>query len=80
MLAWNGRCDEPLLCRILEAETLDDFQIDDDRLGFDDQHVALDQIAHARERFCHSYGSCSFLEPLEDLQGLELLSAEQAGS
>jgi hypothetical protein len=80
VLAWNGRCEEDVLVRLLEAETLEGFQIDDDRLGFDDQHVALDQIAHARERFCHSYGSCSFLEPLEDLLGLELLSADPAAS
>ena len=80
VLAWNGRCEEDVLVRLLEAETLEGFQIDDDRLGFDDQHVALDQIAHARERFCHSYGSCSFLEPLEDLLGLELLSADPSAS
>ena len=80
VLAWNGRCEEDVLVGILEAETLDGFQIEDDRIGFDGQHVALDQIAHARERFCHSYGSCSFLEPLEDLLGLKLLTADPAGS
>ena len=79
-LAWNGRCEEDSLVRILEAESLEDFQIENDRIGFGDQHVTLDQIEHARERFCHSYGSCSFLEPLEDLLGLKLLTAAKAGS
>ena len=79
-LAWNGRCEEDALVRILEAESLEDFQIENDRIGFGGQHVTLDQIEHARERFCHSYGSCSFLEPQEDLHGLKLLTPAQAGS
>jgi hypothetical protein len=39
--------------------------------------LKFDEIAEARERFAHSFGSCSFEEPLADLRALGLLPAAE---
>lgn len=40
--------------------------------GFD-ADIPIEEIENARERFCISFGSCSFEEPIEDLRSLNLL-------
>jgi hypothetical protein len=35
--------------------------------------LSLGQLREARERFCTSFGSCSFDEPMNDLRSLHLL-------
>lgn len=64
--AWHGeRQIDPIV-----AET------DPAAFRFDDQahwrglSLSSDEIAEARRSFAHSFGSCSFEEPIEDLQAL----------
>ncbi len=58
---------------VLETTDPAAFAFEDDRLGW--QKVLADREAaeRIREGFAMSYGSCSFTEPVEDLQGLGLL-------
>jgi hypothetical protein len=42
--------------------------------------LKFDEIAAARERFAHSFGSCSFEEPLADLRALGLLPENEPES
>jgi len=68
-LAWHGERDiEPII-----AET------DASKFRFDDaahwrnKSLSVAQIQDARKNFIHSVGSCSFDEPVHDLQALGLL-------
>ena len=71
---WHDEVTPELLERILEARTLDGFVFEPERLGFDGHLLSCEHVEEARERFCHGYGSCSFIEPLEDLVELNLLT------
>ncbi|MBL1218950.1 MAG: hypothetical protein D8M59_15835 [Planctomycetes bacterium] len=65
--------DESDLVRIIRLTDATAFAFDGDRVTVSDTWTAdADQIASARE-WAVSYGSCSFDEPIEDLQGLRLL-------
>jgi len=50
-----------------------DLQFDDDEICWQDHRINIHIIKLLRERNAISFGSCSFLEPIEDLQGLEIL-------
>ena len=71
---WDDEVTPDLLTRILEARTLDDFTFEPERLGFDGHLLSCEHVEQARELFCHGYGSCSFVEPLDDLIELGLLT------
>lgn len=64
---------ESTVTRMLEEETMDGFVFDDTGMSWHEHHVSPDQIARSRREFAISLGSCSFLEPIEDLRGLELV-------
>jgi hypothetical protein len=49
------------------------FVFDDGGLTWRGKRLVLDDLREARASFARSYGSCSFTEPVEDLQGLRLL-------
>ena len=49
------------------------FSFADDRVAWKDYAVNVAQLAQSRESFATGYGSCSFKEPTDDLQGLGLL-------
>lgn len=44
-----------------------------DELGWRDHVLTLDQVRAARRDFVHAFGSCSFEEPIADLEQLGLL-------
>jgi hypothetical protein len=67
--AWHGERDlEPILAETDPAA----FRFDD-RAHWRDRSLSAEQIRAARERFAHSFGSCSFTEPVRDLEALGLL-------
>ena len=67
--AWHGdRNLEPVLSETDAAA----FRFDE-RAHWRDRSLDADQVREARERFAHSFGSCSFEEPIRDLEALELL-------
>ena len=64
---------ESTLREILEDESAESFSFDDHGLRWRDHRASSDQIARTRREFAISFGSCSFTEPIEDLQKLGLL-------
>lgn len=67
------RISEPVFREILEDESAESFSFDDGGFTWRDHSVTSAQIALARREFANSFGSCSFVEPLEDLKTLKLL-------
>jgi len=72
-LAWHERIDAKELVMVLDDEERSHFVLDDDGAGWCDHRLATRDIERARERFVHSFGSCSFDEPLEELRSLGAL-------
>jgi hypothetical protein len=68
-LAWR---DQRGLNPILAETDPEAFQFDD-RARWRDSSLSVEEIEEARRSFAHSFGSCSFEEPVEDLRGLGLL-------
>jgi hypothetical protein len=67
--AWHGDRDiEPILSETDPAA----FRFDD-RAHWRDQSLDAGQVREARQQFAHSFGSCSFDEPVRDLEALGLL-------
>lgn len=58
---------------ILTEQSKDAFRFDESGVDVGDRRVTFDQIAASRKNFLRSFGSCSFVEPIEDLQALGLL-------
>ena len=59
--------------RILSEEDASAFTFADDFLNFREFGIETAQLAHFRETFALSFGSCSFDEPIADLAKLKLL-------
>jgi hypothetical protein len=67
--AWHGKSNiEPIL-----VETDPDAFRFDEQARWRDWFLDVGQIRQARQQFAHSFGSCSFEEPIHDLQALGLL-------
>ena len=49
------------------------FSFDDDEIRWGDHSISTNLVAIARQKNSISFGSCSFLEPVEDLQEIGLL-------
>ncbi|MFO0873288.1 MAG: hypothetical protein U0575_04880 [Phycisphaerales bacterium] len=78
-LAWAARLDARDIASVLRSETATPFVFDEDGIEAFGTRVAAERIAECRERFAHSFGSCSFLEPLADLRALNLVGAAHSG-
>jgi hypothetical protein len=77
-MLWNDdRMDEREIEMILVEERAAAFEFGPTGLGWRNRFLRFDDIAEARERFAHSFGSCSFEEPLQDLRALGLLPASE---
>jgi hypothetical protein len=64
---------EAQLCRLLEDGEAGHFHFTAHGLSWQNAELSWAEVAPMRRRFALSYGSCSFVEPLEDLQRLNLL-------
>jgi len=62
-----------LAVQLLEESLPSAFQFAVDGIRWREHRLALDEVAAARRGFSISFGSCSFTEPLDDLQSLRLL-------
>ena len=71
-LARSG-ADEATLQQLLEESDIGAFSINGDRLCWRDCSLDVTQVSAARHDFALSFGSCSFREPVDDLQHLGLL-------
>ncbi len=67
--AWN-RASEHALVDILNETDPQAFWFSDEMLSWRDQLLSTAQVEAARRDFAHSFGSCSFDEPVADLRQL----------
>ncbi len=70
--AWHG-ADRNIVMNVLEEMDAAEFHFGAKSLEWRDKRLTTEQIAEARHSFAHSFGSCSFEEPLGDLRQLGLL-------
>jgi hypothetical protein len=65
---------------LLEERSAAAFQIDEGGIGWKTHWISLDALRAARNLGMVSFGSCSFEEPIGDLEALDLLEpgVEQA--
>ena len=67
--AWQG-IDGAAVVGVLQECDPQSFEFLDDALTWRGRHLKTKQIAAARRDFAHSFGSCSFEEPISDLKAL----------
>jgi hypothetical protein len=72
LLAGDQSLSQEKIQKILEEENASNFLFDDEGFSWNDLRIAISGIANARKKMI-SFGSCSFDEPREDLQKLNLL-------
>jgi hypothetical protein len=61
--------------QVLEEDGVDALQIRDDSIHWGGLHLNLDDLQRARDETIVSFGSCSFTEPLQDLDRLGVLQS-----
>jgi hypothetical protein len=70
--AWHDAASD-LLGEVLAEEDPHTFSFDDDELRWRGRRLTTAQVQNARRYFAHSFGSCSFEEPIADLRDLGFL-------
>jgi hypothetical protein len=65
--------DPPVAAELLEERSADAIRFGSDGIEWRERRLSADAIASARRDFSISFGSCSFTEPVDDLQSLGLL-------
>ena len=68
-----GESDMTFILEVIDEMDVAAFQFTDEELRWRGRSLTTAQIAAARRDFAHSFGSCSFEEPLADLRALGLL-------
>jgi hypothetical protein len=62
-----------LAAQLLEEQSSQAYQFDLDGVGWRRHRLSRNEIAATRRSFAISFGSCSFMEPIDDLRSLRLL-------
>ena len=65
--------DEQALTNLLNEADPQAFDFRNDGLRWRDWRASTAEVAQARREFAHSFGSCSFEEPIDDLRALGLM-------
>lgn len=63
---WNG-ADDATVARVLDDGDSSNFRIKPDGISWLDRTLSANRIAEARRSFATSFGSCSFREPVDEL-------------
>jgi hypothetical protein len=71
--ALAGRVDDDVLRRVVSEEESGAFSFDGESLCWRDERISLAELECARRDRFVGYGSCSFDEPVEDLEALAVL-------
>lgn len=71
----KGGMQEAEAARLLEEGVPEAFQFNDDSIAWRGHRLELDALRDARRLGVVSFGSCSFTEPVGDLEALHLLGA-----
>ena len=72
-IAIRHNISEHEMIKLIEEEDPSSFKFTDEKFTWDNYEIPIDDIEYSRKSLLISYGSCSFDEPLEDLQNLNLL-------
>lgn len=72
-LAHSSRVSDDRLLEVLGEEDSNAFSFSDDMIGWGGHELDVERIAAGRRHAVTSFGSCSFVEPRDDLLGLGLL-------
>jgi hypothetical protein len=70
--AWSG-IDLATVTRLLNETDPQTFEFGDDGLRWRDSWVSTPEVEQSRRDFAHSFGSCSFEEPINHLRTLGLM-------
>ncbi len=65
-----GRIDAAGLADVLAEESPSAFAMTVDGVAWRERRISASELGEARSRFCHSFGSCSFDEPIEELASM----------
>ena len=68
-LVYAGESDDTALALLQEEDPLA-FSFTDDAIIWRDKRTDVDQIKAARANFAISFGSCSFREPVDEIESL----------
>jgi hypothetical protein len=68
-LVYAGEAEDAALAVLQEEDPLA-FSFSDDAIVWRDKRVDADQIQASRANFAISFGSCSFREPVDELESL----------
>src|SRR5581483_4489721 len=71
-LAYHGG-EQSAVAELLDETDPAALEFTDTGLNWKGRHLSASQIHSARREFAHSFGSCSFEEPVSDLRELGLL-------
>jgi hypothetical protein len=72
-LVARGDCPDPVLLAVLQETDGSAFNVDATGIAWRDHRVEASVVSDARASLARSFGSCSFAEPVEDLQNLGIL-------
>jgi len=78
-MIYGRKFDVEGLTQFLNVESVEDIDFSEKALSWNGVRVSTEEIMESRARFCHSYGSCSFEEPWDDLVAMELIRAIPSG-
>lgn len=76
-LAHAEAVDAAALSRLLADERADAFCFDAKGVSWEGSHAGIGALTDSRARLMHSFGSCSYDEPLQDLLAMGLISKEE---
>lgn len=71
ILRYGDAIDAAMLREVVAEEDAGAFECRSDGLGWRGRTVSIEAVAEARSRFSHSYGSCSFDEPTDELRAMD---------
>ena len=79
-LAFHGLAKGDKLVKVLSESDEKQFVFTAEGLKYKDDRLTLKQITEARKKFIRSFGSCSFEEPVADLNRLGLIPVGETAS
>ncbi len=74
LLSYSKKLSESELLEILNDETASNFSFEESEFSWKGQSVSFEELHMLRDLSVTSFGSCSFDEPVEDLQHLDLIA------
>jgi hypothetical protein len=74
MLCYNSSLSKSEIQNMLEDEDPNNFVFSESGFSWKSHSITVDEVQNLRSLYVTSFGSCSFEEPIEDLQELALLT------